>query len=116
MSLFKYINASVRELDLRDCNHYFNEEECIALINSSLSVQCEVLFIRVNNGESIINLTKYMFNLRALIVKCADDEYCKQSVLTEHNDELVQWLKDHLLSTYLIVRDPEDKSNVLIWM
>jgi hypothetical protein len=24
MSLFKYINASVCELDLQDCNHYFN--------------------------------------------------------------------------------------------
>jgi hypothetical protein len=116
MSLFKHIHASVRALDLRDCNHYFNEEEYIALTNSSLGVRCQVLSIRVNNSESIINLVKTMFNLRALVIKCADDEYCKQSVLTEHNDELVQWLKDYLSSTYLIVRDPEADSGILIWM
>ena len=31
MSLFKYTNASVRELDLQNYNHQFNEKECIML-------------------------------------------------------------------------------------
>ena len=130
MSLFKYTNASVRELNLRDCNYCFNEEECITLSRSSLGIQCEVLSIRVNNRESIINLVKNMINLRALNVKYDDginwenlkmktaahvDECHKKA--RQMIDQLVQWLKDHLPSTYLVVNDPHYGSNVIsIWI
>jgi hypothetical protein len=116
MSLFKYTNASVRQIDLRGYNHDFDEEECTALTRSPLGVQCEVLSIRVNNHESTINLVRNMLNLRTLIIKCADDEYYKQSILTNDNDEGIQRLKDHLPSTYVITRDPEEDSNLLIWI
>jgi hypothetical protein len=43
MSLFKYTNAAVQRLNLSECNHIFNEEECIALTHSSLGIQCEAL-------------------------------------------------------------------------
>jgi hypothetical protein len=116
MFLFKYTNASVRRLNLEDFNHCFNEEECMTLTRSPLAVQCEVLLISVNNRESIIHLVKNMLNLRALIVKCADNKYHRRSAFTENNDEMIRWLKNQLPSTYLIVRDPEADNNVLIWM
>jgi hypothetical protein len=116
MSLFKYTNTSVRKLDLEDYQHYFNEDECIALARSPLGVQCEVLTIRVNNSESIINLVKNMINLHGLTVKFADDKYHKRSLLTNHNDELVQWLKDNLPSAYLTVRYSHNENSVLIWI
>jgi hypothetical protein len=101
---------------LWNCNHYFNEEECLILTRSPLGVQCEVLLILVNNRESIINLVQNMHNLRALIVKCLDDEYDKRSALTENNDEVIEWLKARLSSTYLIVRDPKTDSNIIMWI
>jgi hypothetical protein len=56
-----------------------------------------------------------VLNRRVLIVKCEDDEYYKHSILTDDNDEGVQRLRDQLPSTYLIARDLEEDSNVLIW-
>lgn len=106
MSLCNYTNTSVSRIDLRGCIHYFNVQECLILASSPLLVQCEVLFIRVNDRESIIHLINNIHVLRALIVRCQDDE---------HNDELVQWLHSHLPSTCSIVRDSEDDSNISIW-
>jgi hypothetical protein len=116
ISLFKYINTSIRELNLRRYDHYFNEEECLILSRSSLSIQCEVLFIWIENRQSIIYLIKNMTNLRVLIAKFKDDEYLKQSISTKHNDQFIQWIKDHLLSTYVIVRNSHDNSEIVIWM
>jgi hypothetical protein len=44
-SIFRYTSVSVRRLNLIDCNHCFNEEECITLTRSPLGIQCEVLYI-----------------------------------------------------------------------
>jgi hypothetical protein len=70
----------------------------------------------VNNRKSVVDLVNNIPNLRALSVKCADDEYDKRSILTENHDEVIPWLKDHLSSTYSIVRDPEIYINIIIWM
>lgn len=56
-----------------------------------------------------------MLNLRVLIVKCADDDYYKHSLLTDDNDVGFQRLRDQLPSTYLIARDLEEDNNVLKW-
>ncbi len=43
-SLFKYTNKFIRQVDLRSCNHYFNEEECLLLSShSSLGVQSTII-------------------------------------------------------------------------
>ncbi|CAF4986960.1 unnamed protein product, partial [Rotaria sp. Silwood1] len=52
MSLFKYANTSVRQLNLTDYNRYYNEEECIKLSHSPLCIQCELLSIMVTNREN----------------------------------------------------------------
>ncbi len=89
MSLFKYTNAAVRRINLDECNHVFNEEECIALTRSSLGAQCEILSIWVNIRKSIVDLVNNISNLRALTVKCSDNEYRKESVLAGKYDEVI---------------------------
>ncbi|CAF3633147.1 unnamed protein product [Rotaria sp. Silwood1] len=127
ISLFKYRNVSVRYLNLKNYNYQFNEEECLRLNYSPLGVQCEVLFINVKNRESIMILVKNMINLRTLHIKCEDDKYSKHLSLTEnvdesHNantlnkDDLVQWLKDSLASTCLIVTNPDFANSISIWI
>ncbi|CAF3806066.1 unnamed protein product [Rotaria sp. Silwood1] len=130
LSLFNYRNTSVRELNLIGCDYCFNEEECILFSHSSLGVQCEVLFIEVNNRETIIHLVKHMIKLRVLYI-CYDDgmnwENLKMKTAEQYDecyktarqmiDQLVQWLKDHLPSTYLVINDPHYSSNVIsIWI
>ncbi|CAF5127807.1 unnamed protein product, partial [Rotaria sp. Silwood1] len=77
-------------------------EECFNLSRSPLTFQCEVLFIQVRNRQSIINLVKNMINLRALHIQCEDD--------------LVQWLKNHLPSTCLIIRNSDSISQIQMWI
>ncbi|CAF3884872.1 unnamed protein product [Rotaria sp. Silwood1] len=127
ISLFKYNNASVRQLYLQKYNYRFNEEECDTLTHSQLGVQCEILSIQVKNRESIIILVNNMINLRTLHIQCEDDEYSKYLSLIENvneshqtnktnKDELIQWLKDNLSSTYLISRDPKSINCIRLWI
>ena len=110
-SLFKQKNTSIRELHFFSYNcYYFNENECLLLICSPLAIQCEVLSIQVQNRQSVISLVKNLLHLRSLIVTCQDDQY------EEEQSELVTWLKKHLSSKYLIVRDPDNVKNILIWI
>ncbi|CAF2627339.1 unnamed protein product [Rotaria sp. Silwood2] len=127
-SLFKYRNVSIRELDLRNINHYFNEEECITLSHSPLGVQCEKLSILIHNRQSIISLVENMLKIRALNVRCKDEKYIEQSTSNKDNDaeysdynknsndDYIQWLKDHLPPACTIVRDPKLTCNILIWI
>jgi hypothetical protein len=123
-SLFKYTNASVRQLNLEQCHHQFNEEECMALTRSPLGIQCQVLSIQVKNRESIIILVQKMIHLQALHVEC-ENERCHE--LTEHDDEsddenttnrnkVIRWLKDHLSSTCIISKDPDSTDYIRIWI
>ncbi|CAF0863800.1 unnamed protein product [Rotaria sordida] len=127
MSLFKYTNTSVRQLNLTDYNRYFNEEECIKLSHSPLGMQCEVLSIMVTNRESIIYMIKNMMNLRSVQIQCEDEKNCENLVEIEKNDgscdeklenkdELIEWLKDRLSITYLIKRSADWTNCILIWI
>ncbi|CAF1034911.1 unnamed protein product [Didymodactylos carnosus] len=128
ISVFKYINVSVRELDLRGINHYFNEEECIRLSRSPLGIQCEKLSILAYNRKSIISLIENMHKLRALNVRCKDEKYIELSTSIEDNsveyyddneqneDDCIQWLKSHLPPICIVIRDPKLTCNILIWI
>jgi hypothetical protein len=113
-SIFKYRNASVRELDLRCINHYFNEDDCIQLSESPLGVQCEVLSILVYNCESIITLVKHMRQIRSLNVRCQNEQYT--TFIDDNKDECIQWLQNHLPPTSVVVRDPKQTGDILIWI
>jgi len=47
----------------------------IALTRSSLGKQCEVLSIGIRHRRNIIFLLDTMINLRAMNVRCQDDQY-----------------------------------------
>ncbi|CAF0784012.1 unnamed protein product [Adineta steineri] len=119
MSIFKSKYTLLHNLCLQDyarcCNHYFDEDDCVTLTSSSLSIQCKVLSISVTNRENIIYLVQNMFNLHLLVVKCKDDKYFKTSPAMENNDELIPWLKDRLPSTCSITRDYDDSWVIRIW-
>ncbi|CAF5093134.1 unnamed protein product, partial [Rotaria sp. Silwood1] len=66
ISFLTCINTSIRQLYLQ--NHWFDEEECITMTQSSLGVSCEVLFIKVKTRENILILMKNMINLLALTI------------------------------------------------
>ena len=66
-------------------------------------MQCEVLSIRLANCKCIIDLLNHLPNLRALVVRWKDDQS-------------IQWLKEHLLSTFFIVADRFDEKKVFIWI
>jgi hypothetical protein len=113
-SIFKYRNASIRELNLRHINHYFNEDDCIQLSRSPLGVQCEVLSILVHNYESIITLVKHMPQIRSLNVRSQNEQYT--TFIDDNNDECIQWLKNHLPPTSVVIRDPKQACDILIWI
>ncbi|CAF2746998.1 unnamed protein product [Rotaria sp. Silwood2] len=130
MSLFKLTNPSIRELDLKNYAHYFNENECLLLTRSLLGIQCEILSIRINNREDIITLVKNMVNLRILRIYRSEKRYLDSDhiYLKRNNDEtfrerdnintneLIQWLKDQLPSTCVVVKDLHSVHNILIWI
>jgi hypothetical protein len=117
--LFQLKSRSIRRLDfidvLIDQSIYFDREDCLALINSSLGMQCEVLLIRIKNRTIVLDLINRMFNLRLLIFECEDD---KESFLpfASSKNELILWLQHHLSSTYSIMRDPRKRFRIQIWI
>jgi hypothetical protein len=116
--LFQLKSKSIRRLDFSDVlidqSIYFNKEDCLMLINSSLGMQCEVLLIRIKNRTILLNLINRMFNLRLLIFECEDD---KESFLSiSSKNELIPWLQHHLSSTYSIMRDQKKRFRIQIWI
>jgi hypothetical protein len=111
MSLLEVRNASIRRLDLRGYDRYFDDTKCLALSRPALGIQCEILFIRIENRRLLIDLINNMINLRTLNVQCKDDK------MNETNeDELILWIKDHLPSTCIISRDTVFHLDIRIWI
>ena len=117
--LFHLTNASVHRLDVTksssDGSDYFSDEDCKNLISSSLGLQCEVLFIHVENRICVLDLIEKLLNLRLMIFGCKDDENFPQYYPSK-NDELLLWLKNHFPSTCAILRDQEHPSYTRIWI
>ncbi|CAF0799686.1 unnamed protein product [Adineta ricciae] len=112
-SLFKYTNASIRELDLLDMSCCFDKQDCLKLSLSPLGEQCEKLSVLVADCQCIISLIENMSKLRVLNVRCRDEQF----VHTEMNeDERTLWLKDHLPTGCVVIRNPKCTCNILIWI
>jgi hypothetical protein len=107
-------SASVRQLDLRGCDRWLNDQECLTLINSPLGIQCEILRINVENRMSILDIITRMTNLRSLNVRCNGDKWNEE--LSTSNDGLVRWLQYRLPSTYIITRHTRYTSDILLWI
>ncbi|CAF3677600.1 unnamed protein product [Rotaria sordida] len=120
MELFRMKSRSIHRLDFltkfKSNIRYFNNEECLTLINSSLGRQCQVLLIGIENRTSIIDLINQLFNLRSLICQCKDDKSIHSKSSSSSNDELIQWLSNNFPSTYFISRDIKRTSFIRIWI
>ncbi|CAF1351080.1 unnamed protein product [Adineta ricciae] len=113
-ALFHYRHRSIRELNFKAYNYYFNDNECVQLCHSSLGIQCTTLHIKVMNRESIVYLVKNMVSLLSLHVQCEDEKHYCQSTSANNNDELIQWLKNSLPSIRSIARNGNAASELTI--
>lgn len=108
---FQIKNSSIRQLDLRSPNLIYNYHQCLELTHSSIGKQCQILFINLQQRTDIIYLINHMNNLRALIIKCSN-----QLQTTENNDNLIQWLEQHLPTTCIIPNPKETDDNIRLWI
>lgn len=108
---FEIRNSSIRQLDLRSPNLVYNYLHCIELTRSSIGQQCQVLLINVEQRTNIIYLINHMNNLRALIVECPKT---LQTTKTEEN--LIEWLEQHLPSTCNISNISKTDDNIRLWI
>jgi hypothetical protein len=111
--LINLTSESIRRLDFKEIlssNQYFffNHEQCIALTRSSLGKQCEMLSIGVKDRKSIRFLINTMINLRALNIRCQDEE--------SEDRELIRWLRHCLPSTISIKREFHSNHNIRLWI
>ncbi|CAF3182681.1 unnamed protein product [Rotaria socialis] len=111
MSFFEFQHSSIHHLDLRGYNQYFTDEQCIMLTHSLLAIQCEILFIRIQNHRMIFYLLHNMINLRTLNVQCEDANFDET-----REDNFIVWLKEHLPSTYIVSRDMVFQGDIRIWI
>ena len=114
MPSLELTSQSVRQLDVRESDRWYNNTECLQLIDSPLGKQCESLRINVSNRTSILELVTQMINLRSLNVRCEGDKHTEQQSTSK--DELVHWLQQHLPSTCTITRHPRCVVDILLWI
>ena len=91
-------------LDLLDSKQCYNNEQCLQLINLLSVLKCKALSITVENRQCIVDIVNHSSNLQALTVLCQDDKWTFEAKSME--DELVEWLQQHLPSSYNIRRTP----------
>jgi tRNA splicing ligase len=106
---------SIRRVNLRGYNHWFDDEECTQISYSSLGKHCQVLFIKVKHQRNIIHLINMMSNLRTLIVQSFDDDDGKNNSFSIE-DRFVRWLQQNLPSTCSIKRDARFGHSIRIWI
>jgi hypothetical protein len=122
MILFQITNSSIHRLDFFTkesmlYSWYFNRRQCLTLANSSLGQQCQTLVIDIENRIYILDLINNMSNLQSLTFQCKDDKWNNNNkILSTTNDELVQWLHEHLPSTCEIFRHNNQTSILQIWI
>lgn len=120
---FAMTSPSIRRLNFLKNSQtdirYFTDSQCLLLIHSPLVLQCEVLLIALKNHLMIIHLIDAMNNLRALTCHFEDDEYhtwhCSSSSMVKE-DEFIEWLREHLPSTYSINRDEKQTHLIRVWV
>lgn len=116
LSTIRTENSSIRRMDLMLNDGHFYGVECISLIQSFLGDQCEVLLINFEHRSIILRVIEQMPKLRALICQCQDDQWGENTNSLSIDDELMQWLIDHLPRNSSINRDDQETSALRIWL
>ncbi|CAF1345796.1 unnamed protein product [Adineta ricciae] len=107
-------NQSIRKLNLLGYNHWFTQQDCVELSQSSLGINCEVLYIKVEKRNDICYLIETMRRLRALIVRSKDDD--GSNLWATDNLQLERWLQQYLPPRCSIKRDSRYVHHVRIWI
>lgn len=123
IKFFAMTSPSIRRMNFLENSQmdirYFTDRQCLLLVHSPLILQCEVLLIALKNRLMIVHLIETMKHLRALTCHCEDDEYynwnCSSSSVVKE-DEFIEWLREHLPSTYSINRDEKQTHLIRIWI
>ena len=122
MSLFELRNPSIRRLDFFTkesmlYSWYFNQEQCLALADSSLGQQCRTLVMDFKHRRLVLKLIDRMVQLQSLVFQCKDDpsNYAKLPS-ADGDDELLQWFREHLPSSCLIARQSDQTSILQLWI
>jgi hypothetical protein len=108
---YQYTSASLRRLDLHwfdksRCEHFsYDSKQCMELIRSPLGIQCRILFIKVEEPQSIVDLLNSMINLRTLHVFYEHDKRSNEYDLVEMlQDFLPLWSVIRFCYGYFIIQ------------
>ena len=105
----------ISRVHLRGYDHYFTDEDCFRLSQSSLGKSCRILFIKVQTRSNIIELINSLPNLQSLICQSKDDYW--QFNITAMKDPFIQWLNENLNKhNCSIKRDLRYKHSIRIWI
>jgi len=100
---FELKNSSIRQLDLRAPNIFYNHQQCQQLSQSSIVQQCQILFINLQQRIDVLNLINQLNHLNVLIVKCQRSEM---------NENLTEWLEQYSLLTFTT----SDYEEIRLWI
>jgi len=106
----------IKRVHLYGYNRWFNDQDCFELAQSTLGQCCQILFIKVQNRSSIIQLIKSMSNLRSLICQVKDKDDHWQYNSTCITDSFIQRLCEDLDGNHSIERDQRYKHSIRIWI
>ena len=115
-------SSSSHQLDLKGYSYHddwlcFDEASCIQFSHSPLGKQCQTLSINVKNRKNILDLVNNMPNLHALNIRCEDDSWTgEHPIISPIDDEFIEWLQQHLLSTCTIMRDMHHINDIRLWI
>ena len=115
MPFIRHTNKSIRRLHFKVQEEWFDDEQCAILINAPLTTHCEILTIDVKNCNGVLDIVDKTINLRALKVRCEDDAWDFNSLLSGH-DDFVQWLRKCLPKTCSITRNLHSLDYVHFWV
>ena len=117
---FQLTSSSVRRLDLNLAlvKHglIWNHENCMNLIRSPLGRRCEVLIIRLESKNDILEIIEKMPHLRVLICRMGNDNSVRSKILSSRSPKLIQWLRTNLPSKCSITINSEQQPKISIWI
>ena len=112
-SPFSIQSSSIQRYNFRGYDHSFTDEQLISIDQSTFSMSCQTLIIRVKNRMNVIYLFNSLPNLRSLIVRSDDDN---GRGYPSNQDPFVQWFIQNFSPTSSIQRDLRYPQYIRIWI
>ncbi|CAF4655247.1 unnamed protein product [Rotaria sp. Silwood1] len=114
VQLFASRNWSVYQLELLCYGRSLNRQQCIMISNIIPSIHCKVLNLMIANRTCILEFINTMNHLRALNIRCQNDESSRSAQSTQ--DELCTWLQQQISSTFSTTKITRRDTIVRMWI